>query len=159
MKQVLTALILLVCLTATSRAEQIGVKHVCELIKPAEIIARVKILAVQDTGATEGYTKIAYAQVDDAILGVSVGSIFLLENDAANVKCPNVRYEVGEDVLVFAKRIPGGNYQTVYVVAGKFLITNETVNKAPFRKDQSYDSVLAEIKRSMKEIEKPQNSL
>ncbi len=159
MRKVLTAAVLLVCLTAASQAEQIAVQHVSELVKPAEIIARVKILAIQYTGAKEGYTRIAYARVDDAILGPSAGSIFFLENDTANLMCPNVRYDVGEDVLVFAKSSPSGNYQTVYVDAGKFLISNETVNKSPFGKDQSYHSVIAEIRRAMTKIEKPQNSL
>jgi hypothetical protein len=157
MRKFITPVALLLCLAASSRAEQIWVRHVSELVKPSVLIARVKILAIQPTGNTEGYTKIAYAQVQDAILGTTVGSIFLLENDQAHVVCPHVSYEVGEDVLVFAKSTPSGNYQTVYADAGKFLIKDETMDKNPFEMGQSYRSAVTEIKRAIKKIGKPQD--
>jgi hypothetical protein len=157
MRKFLSSVVLLFCLVASYPAEQIKIRHVSELVTPSAIIARVKILAIQDTGAKEGYTKIAYAQVSDSIKGVSVGGILLVENDWANISCPNVRYQVGEDVLLFAKSIRGGNYETVYADAGKFLIRNETVNRPPFWKDQSYSSASAEIKREMKKIGKAHN--
>ena len=157
MRKFLAPVVLLFCFVASYQAEQIEIRHVSELVKPSAIIARVKILAIHDTGAKEGYTKIAYAQVADSIKGVSIGSILFLENDWATVSCPNVRYQVGEDVLLFAKSIPGGNYETVYADAGKFLIRNETVNRQPFRMEQSYSLARAEIMREMKKIGKAQN--
>jgi hypothetical protein len=157
MRRFLSSVVLLFCLIVSYPAEQIKIRHVSELITRSAIIARVKILAIQDTGAKEGYTKIAYAQISDSIKGVSVGSILLLENDWANIHCPNVRYQIGEDVLLFAKRIPGGNYETVYADAGKFLIRNESINRSPFWKDQSYSSASAEIKREMKKMRKAPN--
>lgn len=157
MRKFITLVAFLFCLVASSPAEQVLIRYVNELVKPSEIIAGVKILAVQDTGSKEGYTRIAYAQVSDSMLGTSVGSILLVENDQANVVCPHVSYEVGEDVLLFAKSTPSGNYQTVYADAGKFLIKNETVNKPPFGKDQSFSSVRAEIRVAIKKIAKLQN--
>jgi hypothetical protein len=130
---------------------------VSALIKPADVIARVTILSVRETGAKEGYSKIAYARVTDSIKGPEGGGVFELENDAANVACPNVRYSEGEDVLLFAKKMANGHYETLYADAGKFLIENEAVSKQPFRKGQSYDSARAEIKREMRKIEKRQH--
>jgi hypothetical protein len=127
---------------------------VVEVVKPSDVIARVKILAIYYTGAEDGYTRIAYAQVTDSIKGPSVGNIFFLENDQARIICPNVSYEVGEDVLLFAKFSPSGNYQTVYADAGKFPIQNERVNKTPFRMQQRYRAARAEIKLAMQRIGK-----
>jgi hypothetical protein len=61
---------------------------------------------------------------------------------------------VGEDVLVFAKKLGNGHYETLYADAGKFLIEVEAVSKQPFKKGQSYSSARAEILREMREAAK-----
>lgn len=154
MKRLLPTLVLLLPLAGAAGAEQIEIQHVSELIKPAEVIARVSVLSVRETGAQKGYTKIALVRVTDAIKGLEGGSTFELENDKAYVACPNVRYSEGEDVLLFAKRLPNGNYVTVYADAGKFLIKGGKVGKQPFKEGQSYDSARAEIESEMKKLEK-----
>ena len=154
MKRLLLSLLLLLSIISVSTAEQIEIRHVSELIKPSDAIARVTILFVQETGAKEGYTKIAYASVTDPIKGVEVGSTLELENDAANVACPNVGYAAGEDALVFAKKMPNGHYETTYSDAGKFLIEGEAVGKQPFKTGQSYSSARAEIRREMRKVAK-----
>ena len=154
MKRILLSTLILLSLVGVSAGESIVIRHVSELIKPAEVIARVTILSVQDTGAREGYSKIAYARVTDSIKGLEEGSVLELENDVANVTCPNVRYTEGEDVLLFAKRMPNGHYETVYADAGKFLIVSESVSKQPFSKDQSFSSARAQIEREMKKLER-----
>jgi len=136
----------------SSVTEQIVIQHVSELIRPAEVIARITIISVQDTGANEGYSKIAFARVTDSIKGPEVGNVIKLENDVADADCPNVKYAEGEDVLLFAKKMPNGHYETVYADAGKFLIEDENINKRPFRKGQRYISVRARIRREMKRI-------
>jgi hypothetical protein len=95
--------------------------------------------------------------VTDPIKGLELGSVFELENDVANVICPNVRYAEGEDVLLFAKKMPNGHYETLYADAGKFLIKDGAISKQPFRTGQSYESARAEIKREMRKIEKGQD--
>ena len=156
MKRLLPTVLLLLSMVGTSIAEQIEIRHVSELIKPAEVVARVTLISVRETGAKEGYSKVAYARVTDPIKGLE-GGAFELENDAANVACPNVIYTEGEDVLLFAKKMPNGRYETLYADAGKFLIEDGAVSKQPFRKGQTYDSARAEIKREMRKIEKGQN--
>ena len=157
MKGLLPSLLLLLSTAGLSTAEQIEIRHVSELIKPSDAIARVTIISVRETGAQEGYTKIAYASVTDAVTGVEVGGILELENDAANVICPNVRYAEGEDVLVFAKKLPNGHYETTYADAGKFLIEGEAVGKQPFKTGQSYRSARAEIRRELRKTVKAQD--
>ena len=144
-------ILLLLSLFAFSNAEQIEVRHVRELIKPSEVIARATIICVMATGATEGYSKIAYAKVTDPIKGLKVGSILEIENEDAGVACPDVSYSEGEDVLVFATRMVNGHYETVYAETGKFLIEDELIDKPPFGKQISYKSARREIER---EIEK-----
>jgi len=156
MKNLLLIVLLLLSTVSPSIAEQIMIRHVGELIKPSEVIARATIICVLDTGAKEGNTKIAYARVTDSIKGLEGGSIFELEYDA-NVLCPNVRYSEGEDVLVFAKKMPNGNYGTLYADAGKFLVDDGAISKQPFRNGQSYHSAKAEIEREMRRIEKGLN--
>jgi hypothetical protein len=157
MKRLLLTILLLLSIASTSIAEQIEIRHVSELIKPADVIARVTILSVRETGAMEGYSKIASAQVTDSIKGLEGGSVFELENDAANMICPNVRYLEGEDVLIFAKKMANGHYETLYADAGKFLIGEGAISKQPFREGQSYDSARAEIEGEMRKIEKGQH--
>ena len=144
--------LLLLTMVISSVAEQITIQHISELIKPAEVIARVTIISVHDTGAKEGYSKIAFARVTDSIKGSEVGNVIELENDVADTDCPNVKYAEGEDVLLFAKKMPNGHYETVYADAGKFLIKDDNISKLPFRKGQSYISVRSQIRREMKRI-------
>jgi hypothetical protein len=134
-------------------AEQIEVRRVGELVKPSDLIARVKIIHVRETGAREGYGKIAVASVVEALKGTEVGSVLEVGNDFVNVACPNVFYEAGEDVLLFAKKMPDGRYETTYVAAGKILIKDGRVSQQPFRQDQSYDSAIAEVRREVKKLE------
>lgn len=138
-------------------AESIAIQHVRELVEPADVIARVTVLSVRETGAKEGYSKIAYARVTDAVKGLELGDVFELENDLADVICPNVRYSEGEDVLLFAKKTRNGRYETLYADAGKFLIKDGAISKQPFREGQSYDSARAEIRREMRKKEKDQD--
>lgn len=149
--------LLLLFTVSASIAEQIEIRHVSELVKPSKVIARATIICVTDTGAKEGYSKIAYARVTDSIRGLEDRSIFELENDAANVLCPNVRYSEGEDVLLFAKKMPNGHFETLYADAGKFLIDEGAISKQPFRKGQSYHSAKTEIEHAMMRIEKGLN--
>ena len=152
MKRFPLALLLILLIVSSPRAEQVMIRHVSELTERAELIARVKIICVIETGATEGFTKIAYARVSDSIKGLKVGSVFELDNDEFNVDCPNVRYVEGEDVLVFAAKLCNGHYETVYQGSGKFLIDSEAVDKPPFQARQSYSSARAEIRRELRNM-------
>ena len=159
MKRLLLTVLLLLSIVNPSIAEHIEIQHVSELTKPADVIARVTIFYVRETGAKEGYSKIASAGVSDSIKGLEGGAVFELENDAADVICPNVRYSEGEDVLIFARKMPNGNYETLYADAGKFLIKDGTVSGQPFKEGQSYDSARTEIESEMRKIEKSQHQL
>jgi hypothetical protein len=154
MKRLLLTVLLLLSTVGVSTAEQIEIRHVSELIEPAEVIARVTILCVWETGAQEGYGKVAYARVTDSIKGLEADCTFEVENYRVNIECPNVSYVEGEDVLLFAKSMKNGHYETVYMDAGKFLIETGAVSKQPFTKGQNYDSARAEIKREVRKIEK-----
>jgi hypothetical protein len=152
-RKFLIAHALITLLAIAAAAEQIEVRRVSELVKPSDLIARVKIIDVRETGAKEGYGKIAVASVVEALKGTEVGSIFELGNDFVNVACPNVSYEAGEDVLLFAKKMPDGRYETTYVAAGKILIKDGRVSQRPFRNDQSYRSAAAEVRREVEQLE------
>jgi hypothetical protein len=145
-----TFLVLTLVLTfSVSFGETIKIKRVSELIKQDVIIARVLVLSVQNTGAKEGYGKIAKVKVTDSIKGLDVDSVIELENDAVNVDCPNVSYDQGEDILLFAIKMPNGHYETLYADAGKFSIKNESVDKQPFVKGESYSSAKTKINREI----------
>ncbi|HEX8163879.1 MAG TPA: hypothetical protein VF538_18565 [Pyrinomonadaceae bacterium] len=147
------ALSLLLSSAVVAAAEQIVVRHVGELVAPSDLIARVKIIHVRETGAREGYGKIAVASVVEALKGTEVGAAFELGNAFVNVGCPNVSYETGEDVLLFAKKKPDGRYETTYTAAGKILIKDGRVTQPPFKIDQSYDSAVAEVRRELEKLE------
>jgi hypothetical protein len=149
MKRIVLTGVLLLFIASVSTAEQVIIRHVRELTDSADVIARVTIICVINTGSKEGYSKIAYARVTDAIRGIEQGVVFELENYVADIACPNVRYNEGEDVLLFAKRMPNGHYETLYADAGKFLIEKEAVSKQPFRVGQTYRTARAEIKREL----------
>ena len=144
---------LLLALGGISAGESIEVRHVSELVKPADLIARVTILSVRETGAKEGYGKVARAFVTEAVKGVEEGDLFELENDVVNIACPNVSYQAGEDVLLFAKKTADGRYATLYADAGKFPIKNERVEKQPFVKHQTYRSAVAQVKGELSKLE------
>lgn len=150
--KIITSILLLLLAVVSSTAEQIVVRDVSELINPSAVIARATITCVMETYATEGYTKIAYAQVSDPIKGVEAGRILEIENDTAGIVCPNVRYAEGEDVLVFAKPLPNGHYHTTYASTGKFLIKNGNIDQAPFGHDIRYEVVRKQIKRELNRI-------
>jgi hypothetical protein len=95
MMRLFLSLLLLAPVVNSPAAEQIVIRRVSELINPAEVIARVEVLSIQETGAKEGYTKVASVRVTDSIKGAEIGAVLELENDVANVVCPNVRYEWG----------------------------------------------------------------
>jgi hypothetical protein len=149
----LTAHALIILLAVAAAAEQIEVRRAGELIGPSDLIARVKIVDVRETGAREGYGRIAVASVVEAVKGTEVGSLFELGNDFVNVACPNVRYEAGEDVLLFAKKKSDGRYETTYAAAGKILIRDGLVSQPPFAKDQSYVSAVDEVRRELALLE------
>lgn len=149
MKKLPILVLLILSLVVLSNAEQISVSHVRELVKPSDVIARVSIVCVIDTGAREGYSKIAYAKVTDPIKGLQLNSILEIENDAFGVGCPNVTYSEGEDVLVFATKMANGHYQTLYAETGKFLITNGLIGQHPFRTGSNYASARREVEREM----------
>ncbi|HVG30643.1 MAG TPA: hypothetical protein VM864_13125 [Pyrinomonadaceae bacterium] len=138
---------------AFAAAEQIEVRRVGELVRPSDLIARVKIVHVRETGAQEGYGRIAVASVVEALKGTEVGSVVELGSDFVNVVCPNVSYEAGEDVLLFAKKTPDGRYVTTYAAAGKISIKDGRVSQRPFRQDQSYRSAVAEVRREIMKLE------
>ena len=139
-----------------SAAEQIEVRNVAELVKPSDLIARVKIISVRETGVKDGFAKIAWAQVVEAVKGAEAGRFFDLENESVSeghpIGCPNVSYEAGEDVLLFAVRLPNGNYRTLYAAAGKIPIREGRVDRNPFKGGQSYDSAVAEVRREVKRL-------
>ena len=148
-KKLALLILLILSIVALSNAEQVEVRNVRELTTPSDVIARVSLVCVIDKGASEGYTKIAYAKVTDPIKGLKPDSILEIENDAAGVVCPNVSYAVGEDVLVFATRMANGHYQTLYAETGKFLIENGLIDKHPFRKGSNYASARREVEREL----------
>jgi hypothetical protein len=151
MRRVLITTLLLVTITYPSIAEQVVFRNVREAVESAELIARVTVICIKDKDATEGYSKIAYARVTDPIKNAKQDVVIAVENYIPNIVCPNVRYELGEDVLLFAKKMSNGNYQTVYAASGKFLIENESVNKPPFKEHQSYRKARAEIKQACRD--------
>ena len=63
---------LIILFARGAAAEQIEVRNVGELVKPADLIARVKIVSVRETGAKDGYAKVAWAQAVEAVKGVEV---------------------------------------------------------------------------------------
>ena len=134
-------------------AEQIVVQRVGELVKPSDLIARVKIVHVRETGAKEGYGKIAVASVVEALKGTEVGSVIEVGNDLVHIVCPDVSYETGEEVLLFAKKMPDGRYETTYAAAGKISIKDGRVSQQPFKQDQSYRSAVAEVRREIMKLE------
>jgi hypothetical protein len=154
--KLLTTVFTLLLLAGGSAAEQIEVRNVAELVKPADLIARVKIVSVRETGAKDGYAKIAWAQVVEAVKGAEAGQFFDLENESVSggrpIGCPNVSYAAGEDVLVFARKLPNGNYHTLYADAGKIPIREGRVDRHPFKGGQSYDSAAAEVRREVKRL-------
>jgi hypothetical protein len=149
MKRLLITTVLLLTVTSASVAESVIIRDVKELVEPSELIARVNVICVVDKDVDEGYSKIAYVLVTDPIMGAKKDVVIALENYDRYVVCPNVRYELGEDVLLFAKRMENGNYETVYASSGKFPIENESVNKGPFKEHQSYQKARAEIERAI----------
>jgi predicted RNA-binding protein with TRAM domain len=154
MKQrLLPALLFVFASSAVSTGERIEIRHVRELVERADLIARVRVLSVFETGAKPGdYGKVSLVSVTEAVRGAERGDVFELEHSAVNVVCPNVRYEFGEDVLLFAVKSPNGRYATLYADAGKFLIRNGRVDKPPFTKGQSYRSAVAEVRRELEKL-------
>ncbi|HLL75330.1 MAG TPA: hypothetical protein VK421_08685 [Pyrinomonadaceae bacterium] len=156
-RKLLPAVAAVLLLAAHSPAEQVEFQHVGEMVKLSDLIARVKIVSVRETGAKEGYAKIASVQIAEAFKGGGKGKFFDLEFEAVNfgvpVSCPNVSYAEGEDVLLFARRLPNGNYHTLYADAGRFLISEGRLGKRPFRKGQDYESAVAEVRREVKRLE------
>ena len=152
-RRLLTLLILL-ALAGSSAAEGIEVRHVGELVKPADVIARAQILSVSDTGAAVGSPgKVSRALVTEAVKGAEHGQVIELEHSYVNIVCPNVTYEVGEDVLLFAVKRPEGRYATLYADAGKIPIRGGLVERSPFKKGQSYRSAAAEVRDELKKLE------
>ena len=150
----LTTLLTLLLLGGGIAAEQIEVRNVGELVGPADLIARVKVVSVRETGARDGYAKVAWVQVAEAVKGTEAGTFFELGSDSVAgghpVACPNVSYAAGEDVLLFARKLPDGTYHTLYSDTGKFPIREGRVDKHPFERGQSYDSAVAQVRREVK---------
>ncbi|MCA1616769.1 MAG: hypothetical protein LC800_22305 [Acidobacteria bacterium] len=147
------ALLIVLSLAGSSAAEQIEVRNVGELVKPADLIARVRILSTTGTGAADGYPgKVSLVSVTEAVRGAVRGQVVELEHSYVNVICPNVMYEVGEDVLLFATKRPGGRYGTLYADAGKIPIRHGLVERNPFKQGQSYASAMSEVRREVKKL-------
>lgn len=142
---------LLMLAPVDSFAAQREVQHISELIQPSHLIARVVILSVREANTGGPYKRIAKAKVVDSVNEACDGAVFELEYDTG-FACPNVVYWPGEDVLLFARQLPNGNYETVCVDAGKMAIENERINKWPFPMSVRFSRAVAEIKRELRRI-------
>ena len=156
-RKLLPAVTAVLLLAAQSAAEQIEFREVGEMVKLSDLIARVKVISVRESGAREGYAKIAIVQAVEAFRGIEAGEFFDLEYEAVHdgvpVGCPNVSYAAGEDVLLFARKLPSGNYHTLHADAGKFLVSEGRLDKRPFKQGQDYNSAAAEVRREVKKSE------
>jgi hypothetical protein len=156
-RRILTIILALALSAVSSYAEQIEFQNVAEMVKLSDLIARVTIVSVRETGVKDGYAKVAWVQVVEGLRGTKAGEFFELESEAVYhgvpIACPNVSYTAGEDVLLFARKLPDGNYHTLYADAGKFLVREGRVDKSPFKKGQSYRAAVAEVRREVKKLE------
>jgi hypothetical protein len=146
---VLVVASLLMLAPVDSFARQREVRHISELIQPSHLIARVVILSVWETNTGGPYKRIAKAKVVDSVNEPCDGAVFELEYDTG-FGCPNVGYWPGEDVLLFARQLPNGNYETVYINAGKMAIEDERIHKQPFPAGVHFSRAVAEIKREIR---------
>ncbi len=130
--------------------EQIIIRNAAELVKPAHLIARVKILSVSGGNSAQRPIQVALAEIIDPIKGAIAGAKFDLEfNDA--VICPYVAFARGEDVLLFAMRQESGRYVSLYSGAGKYLINSNRLPAWKLGKDTNYVEVRAQILRLLTE--------
>ena len=140
------------CLVAWSQAvsaETIGVRSLSELVRPADLIARVTILSEYgDPVLTRrtGYRRVAWARVTDSVKGSARDALIPLYYDTGWL-CPNVSYLKGEDVLLFAYRT-GRGYAAIYWSTGKMVITRDSVHHWDlFPKSARYEDVRDQVER------------
>jgi hypothetical protein len=142
---------------AAAAREQIEFRNVGEMVKLSDLIARVTVVSVRETGEQDGHARVAWVRVVEGFKGAEAGEFFELGSDTVRggvpIACPNVTYSAGEDVLLFAKRLPDGKYQTLYADAGKFPVTDGRISKAPFPERQTYESAAAAVRRELKKSE------
>lgn len=156
MRKSLSSVLFICLLAAVASAEFVVFQRVGDMVKRADLIARVTIVSVRATGAQDGYGKVARAHSVEAFRGVEAGEFFDLEFEPVSggvpFVCPTINYTEGEDVLLFAERLPGGGYHTLLYSAGKFLIKDGRVNQTPFAKAQPYREAAAEVRRELKKV-------
>jgi len=144
---------LLLLAVEVANGESVAVRRLGELVEKADLIARVKVLSVSETGASEGgYGKVSLVSVTEGIKGSEAGESFKSEHSLVEIACPNVSYEVGEDVLLFAVKSPDGRYSTLYAYTGKFRVVDERVEHEPFTRGQTYRSAVAQIRREIEKL-------
>jgi len=101
-----------------------------ELVSASAVIARIRIVktyAIQPANPAQvaplpiQYRNAAQAQVLSLIKGQHPGPKIAIEYNTG-FTCPNVRYVVGEDCLVFLAKQKNGRYCTVNYCNGKYRI-------------------------------------
>lgn len=128
-----------------ARAALIPLPQKC---KASDVIAVVEIKATKRGGASKPYREIATAKVIETIKGRIDGTTFELDFDNG-LACPNVWYSRGERCLIFATKLPTGNFATYNTYYGKFLVTNDTVIDWELETNRKLDAVRKEIRKHL----------
>ena len=118
-----------------------------ELVIPAAVVARVTIVgehADRTWTWRTSYRRVAFARVIDPLKGVVRDQIILLYHDNGNV-CPNVRYQRGEELLLFATRV-GRGYEAIWWTTGTMSVRGDRVTMHDlFPKGAAYGTIRAQI--------------
>ena len=139
---------ILCCALALSdaSAESITVRSLEELVRPADVIARVTIVA-ERTDRTRTwwttYQRVAFARVTDPLKGAVHGQTLLLYHDTVWL-CPSVIYQRGDDLLLFAKRLRSG-YEAIWWTTGTMRVRGGGVTHDLFPGIAAYQDVRAQV--------------
>ena len=148
MRRALALLCLALGLPGSALAEGITVRSLDELVKPADLIARVTIIHERaDSTWTwrTPYRRIAFAHVTDALKGTVRNHVILLYHDNGQA-CPNMKYRPREDVLLFAlKSRRGRGYESMFWATGSMCVRAGRVTHDLFPGVAAYQDVRTQV--------------
>jgi hypothetical protein len=136
-----------------------------ELLKQADVVARIRIIDVAEHPGPQIGTlanrKISQFEIVESIKGPAAKTIFRIEHGNSGAACPIVVYEANGEYLVFARKVPGTDrYVTLNYSEGNYRIQKGVIEgyyifgEKPPQQFKKAEAVVAELHERLKKVPK-----
>jgi hypothetical protein len=120
----------------------------------SDLIARVKVVSLQGRIESMALPGVAKCKVLESAKGLKKGTHFdlVFREGTAVFSSPNVRYNTGDDCLIFATILPNGQYRTFNFSDGKYPIEDNRILRWGERGKKSRQHKIVEVMAAIRNL-------